>query len=138
MESNEYKLLERIPTVKEYQFLRNSVDWPKVSNEAVNQSLKNSLFSVCIVHNNTIIAIGRVIGDAGIYYYVQDVIVLPKFQRKGLGKKIMNSIMNYLNEKADPTAFVGLIAAKGFWRFYEHYGFQKRPLDAPGMFKYLS
>lgn len=138
MESNDYKLLERIPTVTEYQFLRNSVGWSTVSDEAVNQSLKNSLFSVCIVRNNKIIAIGRVIGDAGIYYYIQDVIVLPKFQRNGLGKKIMNSIMNYLEENADSTAFIGLMAAKGFCRFYKDYGFQKRPLDAPGMFRYQS
>ncbi len=136
MELDEYKLLERIPSVEEYQFLRNSVGWSLVSDEAVNQSLNSSLFSVCIDSNDKIIAFGRVIGDSGIYYYIQDVIVLPEFQRKGLGKKIMNSIMNYLEENADPTAFVGLMAAKGFWKFYEDYGFKKRPSDAPGMFKY--
>ncbi|MHA1996113.1 MAG: GNAT family N-acetyltransferase [Candidatus Hodarchaeales archaeon] len=138
MELKEYKLLKKNPTVQEYQFLRNAVGWSTVSDEAVNHSLKNSLFSVCMVHKNKIIAIGRVIGDAGIYYYIQDVMVLPKFQRKGLGKKIMKAIMNYLEKNADPTAFVGLMAAKGFWQFYEEYGFQKRTSDGPGMFKYLS
>lgn len=138
MESNEYKLLEKIPTIEEYQFLRKTVGWSAVSDEAVAQSLKCSIYSVCIVHKSKTIAIGRVIGDAGIYYYIQDVIVLPKFQRRGLGKKIMDSIMKYLKENADPTAFIGLMAAKGFWRFYENYGFQKRPSDAPGMFKYQS
>lgn len=136
MISTENELLERIPTVKEYQYLRNSVGWSTVNDDAVEQSLKNSLYSVCIVRNNQIIAFGRVIGDAGIYYYIQDVIVLPKFQRKGLGRRIMDSIMNFLDKHADPTAFIGLMVAKGFWRFYEDYGFQKRPSDAPGMFRY--
>ncbi len=136
IKAEKFELLERIPSVKEYQFLRNSVGWTKVSDDAVEQSLKNSLYSVCMIRNNKTIAIGRVIGDAGIYYYIQDVIVFPKFQRKGLGRRIMKSIINYLNENADPTAFIGLMAAKGFWKFYEEYGFQRRSVNAPGMFRY--
>ncbi len=138
MMSKEYTLLERAPTVQEYQLLRNSVGWSTVSDAAVAHSLHNSLYSVCIIHNDKTIAMGRVIGDAGIYYYIQDVVVLPKYQRKGLGTQIMNAIMNYLEQHADSTAFIGLMAAKGFWHFYQAYGFQKRPLDGPGMFKYQS
>jgi len=132
--SSAYELIEKIPTVEEYQSLRNTVGWSKVNDTAVNMSLKNSLYSVCLYNNNQIIGMGRIIGDAGIYYYIQDVIVLPNFQRKGLGKKIMNSIVKYLADNADSTAFIGLMAAKGFWKFYEDYGFQRRPSDAPGMF----
>ncbi|MFX0052090.1 MAG: GNAT family N-acetyltransferase, partial [Candidatus Hermodarchaeota archaeon] len=68
-------------------------------------------------------------------YYIQDVIVLPQFQRRGIGRKIMTSIMHYL-ENSDPSAFFGLMAAKNFSSFYELYGFKKRPPDAPGMFRY--
>ncbi|NHJ39299.1 GNAT family N-acetyltransferase [Candidatus Hodarchaeum mangrovi] len=129
-----YELIEKIPTVEEYQYLRNAVGWSKVNDAAVDISLKNSLYSVCLYYNNQIIGMGRIIGDTGIYYYIQDVMVLPHFQRKGLGKKIMNLIIKYLIENVDSTAFIGLMAAKGFWKFYENYGFQKRASDAPGMF----
>lgn len=129
-----YELIEKIPTVEEYQYLRNAVGWSKVNDAAVDISLKNSLYSVCLYYNNQIIGMGRIIGDTGIYYYIQDVMVLPNFQRKGLGKKIMNLIIKYLIENVDSTAFIGLMAAKGFWKFYENYGFQKRASDAPGMF----
>ncbi|WP_455463883.1 GNAT family N-acetyltransferase [Candidatus Hodarchaeum mangrovi] len=129
-----YELIEKIPTVEEYQYLRNTVGWSKVNDAAVDISLKNSLYSVCLYYNNQIIGMGRIIGDTGIYYYIQDVMVLPNFQRKGLGKKIMNLIIKYLIENVDSTAFIGLMAAKGFWKFYENYGFQKRASDAPGMF----
>ncbi len=134
--SHHFRFLELVPTVEEYQFLRNSVGWPKVNNQAVEIALKNSLYSVCVYIDDQIIGYGRVIGDQGIYYYIQDMIVLPEFQRKGIGREIMKLIMNFLEKNADSTAFFGLMSAKGFSTFYEPYGFKKRPDDAPGMFRY--
>jgi len=133
--SQRFKILEQSPSVEEYQTLRNAVRWSPVSDQAVERSLKNSLYTVCAYIGKKIVGYGRVIGDGGIYYYIQDVIVLPEFQRRGIGRKIMTSIMNYL-ENADPSAFFGLMAAKSFSSFYELYGFKERPPDAPGMFRY--
>lgn len=133
--SQRFKLLEQSPSVEEYQTLRNAVRWSPVSDQAVERSLKNSLYTVCAYIGKKIVGYGRVIGDGGIYYYIQDVIVLPEFQGRGIGRKIMISIMNYL-EDADPSAFFGLMAAKNFSSFYKPYGFKERPPDAPGMFRY--
>jgi GNAT superfamily N-acetyltransferase len=127
---------ETVPTIEEYQLLRNSVGWSKVSNEAVEKSLNNTIFSVCALLNDEVIGHGRIIGDNGIYYYIQDVIVLPKYQRKGIGKQIMDALITFLEKHADETAFFGLMAAKGNSQFYEPYGFLRRPNDAPGMFRY--
>jgi hypothetical protein len=46
--SRHFRFLELVPTVEEYQYLRNSVGWPKVNNQAVEIALKNSLYSVCV------------------------------------------------------------------------------------------
>lgn len=134
--SLDFKFLTKLPTVDEYQYLRESARWPKVNNHAVEKALNNSLYSVCVYNGDKIIGYGRVIGDDGIYYYIQDMMVLPEFQRKGIGRKIMALLLNYLEQNADSTAFFGLMAAKGFSAFYEPYGFEKRPIDAPGMFRY--
>jgi GNAT superfamily N-acetyltransferase len=131
-----FKFLEIIPTVDEYQNLRNSVGWPKVNDKSVESALGNSLYSVCVYDEKKLIGYGRIIGDKGIYYYIQDMIVLPRYQGKGIGRKIMSKIMDFLEKNADPTAFFGLMAAKGFFSFYKPYGFKKRPEDAPGMFRY--
>jgi len=127
-------LVERNPTLEEYQRLRKAVGWEDAETEAIKIGLHNSLFSVCIVLENEVIGCGRVIGDSGLYFYIQDIIVLPKFQRKGIGRRIMNAIMEYLKAHACDRAFIGLMAAKGVSTFYERYGFKKRPSDAPGMF----
>ncbi len=132
--NGKYILVERSPTAEEYQKLREAVGWGNVDVEATEIGLHNSLFSVCVIFENEVIGCGRVIGDSGIYFYIQDVIVLPEFQGKGIGKRIMDTIMDYLKAHAHPGAFVGLMAAKGVSKFYERYGFKVRPSDAPGMF----
>lgn len=129
-----FELTERIPDVSEYQQLRKAVGWYVVKDDATAVGLKNSLYSVCLMHQDRVIGCGRIVGDAGIYYYVQDIIVLPEFQGKGGGKMIMDAVMNYLRAHAAPNSFIGLMAAKDVAAFYEKYGFAERPPDRPGMF----
>jgi ribosomal protein S18 acetylase RimI-like enzyme len=97
--------------------------------------LRNSLFSTCVLSKNEVIGYGRVVGDGSIFLYVQDIMVMPEHQRKGVGTLIMNTIMDFINTRARKYTFVGLMAAKGASGFYRKFGFQARPSDRPGMFK---
>ena len=133
--NDEYILVERPPTVEEYQRLREAVGWDRVDVEATETGLRNALFSVCVVYRDQVVGCGRVVGDDGIYFYIQDIMVLPEFQGKGLGRRVMDAVMDYLRSCAHPNAFIGLMAAKGVSRFYEKYGFAERPPDRPGMFR---
>jgi hypothetical protein len=56
-------------------------------------------------------------------------------QQKGLGKRIMQPILTYLEEHARPGAFVGLMAASGVAEFYTQFGFAVGPPERPGMFR---
>lgn len=129
------RIEHKAPTTEEYQKLRNSTDWNKLQNSTVKKGLSNSLFSVCIYDDMKIIGIGRVIGDEAIYFYIQDVIVLPQYQKKGIGKIIMSEIEKYIKLHAHPGSFIGLMAADGVQEFYEHFGYQLRPNNRPGMYK---
>jgi len=106
-----------------------------VGAEATETGLRSALFSVCVIHKDQAIGCGRVVGDGGIYFYIQDIIVLPEFQGRGLGRRIMDAVMNYLSSHAHPNAFIGLMAAKGVSGFYEKHGFAERPPGRPGMFR---
>jgi GNAT superfamily N-acetyltransferase len=132
---DEYILVERPPTVEEYQRLREAVGWESVDAEATETGLRNALFSVCLIHKDEVIGCGRVVGDGGIYFYIQDIIVLREFQGEGLGRRIMDAVMGYLSSHAHSNAFIGLMAAKGVSEFYRQYGFAERPPDRPGMFR---
>ena len=133
--NDEYILVERPPTVEEYQRLREAVGWDRVDVEATETGLGNALFSVCVVYRDQVVGCGRIVGDGGIYFYIQDIIVLPEFQGRGLGRRVMDAVMDYLCSHAHPNAFIGLMAAKGVSGFYEKYGFAERPPDRPGMFR---
>jgi ribosomal protein S18 acetylase RimI-like enzyme len=135
MQEEQYQVVERTPTIEEYFALRKGVGWMLFEEEMTAKGLANALFSVCILHQGKVIGCGRVVGDGGLYFYVQDIIVSPDFQGKGLGKRLMQAIMAYLEINARPGAFIGLMAAKGTNDFYAQFGFAVRPLDQPGMFR---
>ena len=66
---------------------------------------------------------------------VPDVIVLPDYQNRGIGKELMSKAMEFINKtfiEKGQTIFVNLISAKGRESFYEKYGFEKRPNDKFG------
>ncbi len=122
-------------TVDEYIFFRKSVGWSHIDKSAVKKSLKNELFSVCIYKDNSPIAMGRIVGDGAIYFYIQDIIVLPDYQKEGFGSLIMKQIEQYLTLNALSNSFISLIAASGVSGFYKKFGYIERKEEAPGMYK---
>jgi GNAT superfamily N-acetyltransferase len=124
---NNYEIVERKPTSEELEELRKLVNWGIPSRNALDLGLKNSLYGVCAVIDGKVVGTARVVGDGSTCFYVQDVIVHPEFQRKGIGLSIMEQIMNYVRKNACNGAIVGLMSAKGKEEFYERFGFWTRP-----------
>jgi len=131
------RLEHGLPTISEYKKLRDSVGWWKTDEKATEVALSNSLFSVVVVENNDIAGLGRIVGDGGLYFYIQDLIVHPEFQKSALGKRLMAELMSYVSANAKSGAFVGLMAAKGLKQYYESFGFKARNEDAPGMYQVI-
>lgn len=135
MPNDSFQIIERVPAVREYLTLREAVGWGRLDEHLAEQGLAGALFTVCALHDGNVIGCARVIGDGGLYFYLQDVIVLPRFQGRGLGKRLMEPIMRYLDQHALPGSFVGLMAAEGVTDFYRQFGFAVRPPGRPGMFR---
>lgn len=100
---------------------------------AAARGLSNTLFAVCIVQNEVVVGIGRIIGDGGLFYDIVDIAVAAQHQQKGVGKMIMDSLMSYIDANAPPSSLICLMANKGVAPFYEKYGFKARDADMPGM-----
>lgn len=130
------RLVERNPTPEEYAALRAEVGWATVHPEGVETGLASTLYSVCLERpDGEILGCARVVGDGGIYFYIQDVIVRPPVQGRGLGARLMDAVMAFLSSTARRNAFVGLMAAEGVADFYRRYGFVGRPDGRPGMYR---
>lgn len=125
--------LENSLTCQAYRVLRSSVDWNNFAEEQASKSLGNSMYTVTVVENNGPIAMGRLIGD-GTYFLVVDVVVKPEFQNKGIGSKIIDMLLAYV-ERETPIggrSSVQLIAEKGKEEFYLKKGFKLIPHEFCG------
>lgn len=135
----ELKIENKIPTIEECRYLFKSVGWLKVINFSVlESSLQNSIFCIVAKDNEKTIGMGRIIGDGAIYFYIQDIVVHPDYQGKGIGEKIMTVLLKYLEEHAPNQSFVGLFASEGNEKFYEKFEFKDYSPGMLGMFKVIS
>ena len=116
-------LKERTPSREEYIRLRKSVGWKILDDKSIEVGLKNSLYCICLEYNHSIIGFGRIIGDSGTVFYIQDIMVDPKFQGMKLGSKIMNALINHIKTNYSKEAIIGLIAFKDLDKFYKSFGF---------------
>lgn len=120
-------------TYQDYISLRSSVGWNNFAKEQVSKSIENSLYSVTAVNNGETIAMGRLIGD-GLYNLIVDVVVRPEFQGMGIGSKIIDMLLAYV-DKATPAggrSSVQLIAEPGKEDFYIKKGFKLIPHEFCG------
>jgi GNAT superfamily N-acetyltransferase len=127
-----YTIIERLPGATDYNRLREAVGWGAYRKEVIARSLPHSCYCVCAVAYGQVVGMARIVGDGGLVYYIQDVIVLPAFQGQGIGTRIMDRIMAYIGMHASHNTIIGLMAAKGKEAFYERYGFIRRPSDRYG------
>lgn len=124
---------KRVPTIEEYNRLRVSVGWGEVPVDIGHRALAQTLFGVCAFHENQIIGSGRIVGDGGLAFYIQDVMVLPEFQHHyGVGSQMMNCIFDYIHAHAFPFSDVGGMAARGQESFYKRFGCLVRPNETMG------
>ena len=139
MIQSEYCFSEESPTVDEFNCLRLSVGWPPIENSLAEQALRNSLWLTTIRDHSGLIGMARIVGDGAMYFYVQDLIVKPAKQGKGLGDKLMQRIEYYLQNNARTGATIGLLAAQNKEAFYQRFNYIDRTGDpwGRGMCKFV-
>lgn len=77
---------------------------------------------VCSAYaGETIIGFGRAISDTRYQSAIYDVVVLPEFQNQGVGKSIMEALLEKLPKSAPVLIFV----VPGKQDFYRRFGFGK-------------
>ena len=129
----EVTIIRRLPTVEEYTALRHSVGWPVFDDDAVRLALSNTLFAAVAMNESGVaIGMGRVLGDDVVYFHIQDVIVTPEQQGKGVGKGIMAALMSYIDERCVSHSNIGLMCSRGREPFYKELGFIERPSEKFG------
>ncbi len=121
-------------SVEDYNNLRSSAGWTIIDPSQAQTGINNSLYIVTAKCLEKSIGLVRVVGDGGYICMLVDVIVLPEYQGKGIGRKLMEAAMNYIYSslKEGQTVYVNLMSVHGKEPFYEKFGFTKRPIGNLG------
>ena len=120
------RIVDRIPTVEEYQFLASSVGWHLYTDTArVQKLLAAPVFGLVAEDSSTNKKIGcaLLLSDHASFYYVKDLIVDPKWQGKKIGSALMKEISHWLESNAANKALVALITGENLSPFYQQFGF---------------
>ncbi|WP_413730081.1 GNAT family N-acetyltransferase [Sodalis sp. RH22] len=125
-------LHHEIPGADEYNALRIALGWGSSAPDITILALQRSLFSVTLRQSGQLVGMARVIGDGGLAFYIQDVIVTERLRGQGYGKRLMDEVMVFLHGTAQSGSVIGLMAALGKDAFYTRYGFNRRPNEFQG------
>ena len=128
-----YVLVPRTPSIHEYRDLRRLSGLSEKTEEAAARGLPNTLFAVVVEREGKAIGMGRVTGDGGTAYQLVDIAVLPEHQGKGLGKRIVSALVEWLHANAPKSAYVSLIADGPAKDLYAQYGFKPTAPASIGM-----
>jgi len=127
-----YQTLEQVASVDDFIRLRDISGLSPRSRDAAKVGLPNSLYGVQITFNDEVVGMGRVVGDGALNFEVVDVAVDPAHQGKGLGRMIMQNIMDYLDKTAQKNAYITLMADVP--ALYEKFGFKLSRPNSEGMY----
>lgn len=88
-EYNIYKENEILPL-----YVASGWVWYASNPELLRKSYENSLFTIVAVVDEKIVGVLRLVGDGVSIIYFQDIIVLPDYQRLGIGRKLVEKAMD--------------------------------------------
>ncbi len=122
--TNDYTTELRLPTLEEHRALATSVGWADHFDwDTLPRSLAGSLTGVVVLRDGDAVAMGRLVGDGSHYFYVQDVIVHPDHREEGLGTRVLEELLAWVERTAPSDAFVGLFSSPEAESLYAEHGF---------------
>lgn len=130
----EYKVKRNSLTYNKFKFLAESIGWGCPCENQVVKALENSIYKVGVYHNEQIIAMGRMIGDMSMSYFIKDLVVNNNYQGKGIRTMIIDDMVKFIEENLveDTKVYVELMSADGKEGFYEKLGFNRNPREMIG------
>lgn len=92
MEIKEYKAYNEAEILRLY----TSVGWTAYTDhpEVLRQGFENSMLTLAAYEGDQLLGIIRTVGDGHTIVFVQDILVLPEQQRKGIGSTLLQAILD--------------------------------------------
>ena len=113
--------------------MRVEAGWEIKNPLIVEKAIRNSTIIKKATYDSKTVGMARAIGD-GMSYLLVDVVVSSKYQKQGIGKKLVNSIIDAIKNEtmAGEYSTINLISIRGMEKFYESCGFEAVPFGYNG------
>nr|WP_320014972.1 GNAT family N-acetyltransferase [uncultured Desulfobacter sp.] len=122
----EIKLVRTVP-VDELQALYQDAGWwqdnYKITDDFLRRIPEESALFAGAFWGKKLIGMGRALSDLCSDAYIQDVVVLSAYQKRGIGSLIVTFLIQELKKKG--VDWIGLIGEPGTRGFYENLGFRQ-------------
>ena len=115
---------QEIVKLEDVLHLYQAVGWTNYTNQPqmLKQALSHSLAIYLALDGDTVVGLIRLVGDGFSSVFVQDLIVLPSYQRQGIGSSLMKEALEDFKE-AYQVQLVTEETEKNV-RFYRSMGFE--------------
>lgn len=134
MDHDLYQIRCEPPKPEDYCRLRENAGLSGKSIEAATRAMPKSVFAVSVYEGQTLIGMGRVVGD-DCHLQIVDMAVHPSMQRRGIGRLIMQRLCDLMAQNVDPKAFISMIADGDSHHLYSKFGFQPVEPYSIGMWR---
>lgn len=134
--------IDQAPTLAEYKEMRRAVNFMVLSDRIASNALNNAFHITTVRDNGRAIGMIRVLSDGSYANFITDVMVIPEYQRQGIGKELMRRTVDFMKSTLQPgeTIVLYLMSAIGKEEFYKQFGFKARPNEVwgAGMSQWIS
>lgn len=91
MEIREYRQYDE----REILLLYASVGWTAYTDqpETLRRGFENSLLTLAAYEENRLIGVLRAVGDGQTIVFMQDLLILPEYQRRGVGTALLRELL---------------------------------------------
>lgn len=127
----EYTLIESVPSAETFCHLRKIAGLSARPLAAAEIGLPRSCYGVHIIWQGSPVGMGRIVGDGALNFEIVDIAVDPEHQGKGLGRKIMEALVAWLDVHAFKGSYVSLVADVP--ELYAKFGFESVRPESEGM-----
>ena len=100
--------------------LREAVGWNRMENEYVNPLL-TSYYHIAVYETDLLIGYVDCVSNGVTDAYIQDLMIHPYYQRKGIGTNVMFKMIEYLKEKH--IYMISVVFDEDLKSFYKKFGF---------------
>lgn len=87
--------------VSDYKKILSSAGWKILNDSQLKRALDNTMILNVAMNDGEAIGMARLVGDNATHGLLCDVVVMPEYQKKGIGKELVTGIVNQVYEMLD-------------------------------------